>query len=201
MLTQKEKDWVEKSIEKEITPFQVGRLLQNKGFEQKKIEEMLEFYNKLVKELTKKKEVEVIGKKEEKENKELETAYGKYITEQRQNMTKRELKLVKKYLKKIQKYSKVLRVGMIGLRKEVESLKQVYGKDKKRLDEELKWLKEDLITKMIDSKEVVDFNDPNTGEEATEESLRNCDLNTLMDLMDEIIEVLPYKFDEEKKKR
>jgi predicted phosphatase len=143
---------------------------------------MIEYYNK------------VIPKEEEKlpniEEEEKFKGNVKTYFEDKQKLGWRERGQVKKWLKNLNKAIKVLDTAILGLKKEYDYIIQEQAKKGIKIEDELRDLKEEIVDRIIDTKEIIYIEDPNTKVEATKESLNKCNINQLIKLMEDNVEIL-----------
>ena len=97
---------------------------------------------------------------------------------------------VKKFLKNLEKYKKIMLVSLVGIEKELQHIDKDLEMDSEEKEKEINDLQEEIVDRILDSKEIFDIVNPETGEEATKKNLMRCELNSLITLMRENVESL-----------
>lgn len=181
-LNDTEKDWIEQAYEKEFTELQVRKKLKEARYTDKRIEEFIEYFKSIS-------PPEYEEERDVEDEKKFEGDVKKFIEGNDKDLSWGEKREIKKWIKKVGNYSKSIKIAIIGIRKEFEYI-TTQPKFAKRIDKELDDLKSEIIERIIDSKQVLEIEDPLTGEEATKESLSKCDIPTLIKLLEDSVDTL-----------
>ena len=185
-LSETDKDWIELTLQKDFTKLQMKRKLKEARYTDKRIEEFARYFDYVK---NKEDEEEQKVKRDVKEEEKLEKSVSKYLEDGGKDLSWGEKREIKKFLKNITKYKETLKIALDGIRKEIEII-STNEKFSNRIDKELQDPKEEIIDRIIDSKQVLEVEDPVTKEEATKESLSKHDIKLLIKLLEDNVEVL-----------
>ena len=97
---------------------------------------------------------------------------------------------VKKWLKNVEKYMKILEETIKKVKEEYEYIIKKQEEKGFKVEKELNYMKKEIIDRIMDTKEILIIEDPNTKMEATKESLMKCDVNQLINLLEENVKIL-----------
>jgi len=178
-LTEEEMEWIENAIRRGFTKLQMRKKLSEVKYPEERIESFCNYYESLI-------QAAEPEKKYEQED-EFEESVKKWHEGKKDELSWGEKRAVKKFLKQMNKYLVVLKATSEGMKKETIEIKNRFGKDSMRMDNELNHVKEELIDRIIESKSILDITDPKTGKEATKELLMKNTLDELITFFDEEI--------------
>lgn len=188
VLTEIEKDWTKKAIEKGFTKLQLKKKLQDNKTPNEKILEIYDYYDEIEKEY-------IISKSENelKEDKEKEIQFKdnvkKFVEGKEKELSWSEKREIKKFLKNITKYNETLKATIKMIKEEMNKMRIKFN-DEKILKQEEELLRRDIIDRLIDSKEVIDVQHPVTGEDITKENLKELPLDILIIILEDNVETL-----------
>lgn len=186
-LTDRDKDWIEKGVEKEMTRLQMRKKLRESNYKDEKIDLFIDYYDLLI-DKKNKMEKELTGKKEDEDEKEFKSEIKKYF-ENKGDLSWGERRRIKRWLRDVKKYSNIIKEATNWFKKEVEYInKQDWNKGK--IEDEMKILKTEIIERLIESKELLDIEHPITGEEVTKENLKDVEIDMLIKLLEDNVETL-----------
>lgn len=190
-LTSRDKDWIGRAIDLEMTRLQVKKKLQESKFSDERIEVYLNYYDVL---MDKKRDIELkeeeVKKPEKKEEeREFKESVKSYFGQSKKELSWSERRQIKRFIKQVEKYSKMIKIAIKGWYDEMEFInRQEWSKGK--VDKEMEYLKKEVIDRLIESKSILDIEDPVTHKEITKESLMNIDIDKLISLLEENVESL-----------
>jgi hypothetical protein len=181
MLKDEQKEWVESAIAKGFTRLQAKKKLKDTGFNEKEIDDFLDYYDSIKKVVE-----EVVDPVEEEEFKKDVKQYF----EDKSGLSFWKKREVKSWLKKMNKLNKVLKDTIRGLKLELKTIKSKTIKEIDNVDKEIVDLKKETIDRMLELRSILIIEDPNTGEEITKESLQSCEMEQLIEMLEENRKVL-----------
>lgn len=190
ILSNKDKEWIEKAINLDLTQLQVVRKLQEVNYPDERIEAFLEYYeNNKKKEVEDEKETGLGIKRKDNKEDEFEENVKSYFGKNNKSLSWNEKRVVKRWLGQCDKYSKIMKKAIEGFKKEIENIeKKDLGKEK--FEKEMNYLKKEIIDRLIESKGILEVEHPITKEEITKENLKDLDINILIELLEENVESL-----------
>lgn len=174
-----DKEWVEDAIGKGFTKLQMRKKLLEVNYPEARVEAFCDYYDEIYSSV---KEENVLENEEE-----LEENVKKWHEGKKDEMSRKERKEVKRFLKQMNKYLVVLKATSDAIKKEVIEIRNKFEGDMGKIDKELENVKEELVDRIIDSKNTLDIFDPKTGKIATKELLMKNSLDILLDFFDEDI--------------
>lgn len=177
-LTEEDKEWIENAYQKGFTSLQLKRKLEKAHYTEERIESFIQY----LEHITKENEQHLQKKKQLENDEEFKKSVQQYFTEQKKEMSWGERRAVKKFLKNVEKYMKAWKIIIEQFKKEIERINELFKGDKTKVARETEYAKQEFIDRIIDSKIILDVEDPITGLEATKENLSNNDTDTLIQL-------------------
>lgn len=186
-LTKKEEKWIEKAIESDYTELQVRKVINKSKIDETKKEEIINEFLKY-----KKAKEEILEEEKKERNKEEEKGFEKQVKiylEDKEKLSWSERREVKKWLNNCEKYMKALKEGIRKFKEEVDYMNEK-GWETYKIQRELDILKNEMIERIIDSKEVLEVENPKTREEATKENLKDLNIDELILLLEDVVNSL-----------
>lgn len=177
-LTNEDKEWMIKAIDKGHTRLEIKKKLEEAKYTEKRINLFLNYYDEIIRP-----EETITEDKEFKEN------VKEYLKGNKEGLGWLEKREIKKFIKNIETYKKVLKSATDAFKKELEEFNK---KDwtKGKVDTELEYLKQEIIERLIDSKQCLIIEHPKTGAEITKENLQDLTIEELINMMEENTEEL-----------
>lgn len=179
-MNEEDRDWVEQAINSDYTKLQIKKKLEVAGFNKDKTKAFLEYYESL------KNETEEKDKKDEKE---FEKSVKEFAKGERGNLSWGERRKIKHFMKGIKKYSQVMKGAIEMVKKEIIFMNEQKWTEGK-IEEEMNYLKDELIDRIIDSKGILEIEHPITGEEVTKENLKSLNIDQLTNIMEDNVKTI-----------
>jgi len=181
VLSDRDKEWIEKAVEKELTTLQVKKKLRTANYSDDKVEEFVKYFEEIQPEEKDLPDIE--------DEKDFEKQVRDYFKDQ-DKLSYFEKREVKKWLKNLEKAITTLKFAIAGLKKEYEYILKRQDEKGILIERELQDLKLEIIDRIIDTKGIIYIEDPKSGKEATKENLKESSIDELIELMEDNVNVL-----------
>lgn len=187
-MNERDKKWVIGAIEKDMTRLQVKRKLQEHEYPEKKVDIFLDFYDECQDEIKRMKQEE--NKEKESSESEFKDSVRKYADkETRKELSRKERRDVRIFLRNVNRYLQTVKIAIEGFKKEIDHINsQDWSKGK--IEKELGYTKEEMIARIVESKQILEIEHPHTGEDVTEKNLKSLEMDELIELMEENVNTL-----------